>query len=79
MDEREFHVLIKHYFMKSKSPKHVKENLDKYYGKSASLIGTVSDFPRGCFNSDFKIFQNSHMSTNDAEFSGLPVWSLFQQ
>ena len=41
MDEREFRVLIKHYFMKGKSPQEAKEKLDKHYGESAPSIRTV--------------------------------------
>uniref|UniRef100_T1HMH2 Mos1 transposase HTH domain-containing protein n=1 Tax=Rhodnius prolixus TaxID=13249 RepID=T1HMH2_RHOPR len=32
MDEKEFRVLIKHYFMKGKTPQETKEKLDKHYG-----------------------------------------------
>uniref|UniRef100_T1HE74 Mos1 transposase HTH domain-containing protein n=1 Tax=Rhodnius prolixus TaxID=13249 RepID=T1HE74_RHOPR len=35
MDEKEFRVLIKHYFMKGKTPQETKEKLDKHYGDSA--------------------------------------------
>uniref|UniRef100_T1HN64 Mos1 transposase HTH domain-containing protein n=1 Tax=Rhodnius prolixus TaxID=13249 RepID=T1HN64_RHOPR len=48
MDEKEFRVLIKHYFMKSKTPQETKEKLDKHYGDSAPSIRTVI--------SGFKIF-----------------------
>uniref|UniRef100_T1HKC8 HTH_48 domain-containing protein n=2 Tax=Rhodnius prolixus TaxID=13249 RepID=T1HKC8_RHOPR len=41
MDEKEFRVLIKHYFMKGKTPQETKEKLDKHYGDSASSIRTV--------------------------------------
>jgi DNA-binding ferritin-like protein len=41
MDEREFLVLIKHYFMKGKSFQETKEKFDKHYGESAPSIGTV--------------------------------------
>uniref|UniRef100_T1I255 HTH_48 domain-containing protein n=3 Tax=Rhodnius prolixus TaxID=13249 RepID=T1I255_RHOPR len=41
MDEKEFRVLIKHYFMKGKTPEETKEKLDKHYGDSAPSIRTV--------------------------------------
>ena len=59
MDEREFRVLIKHYFMKTK------EKLDKHYGESAPSIRTVYKW--------FQNFWCGHMSTSDAEHSGCPV------
>ncbi|XP_014471304.1 PREDICTED: uncharacterized protein LOC106742650 [Dinoponera quadriceps] len=62
MDEREFRVLVKHYFMKDKSPEKTKEKLDKYYGKSAASIITVYKW--------FQTFQSGHMSTSDAEHFG---------
>jgi transposase len=65
MDEREFHVLIKHYFMKGKLPPETKEKLDKHYGESAPSIRTVYKW--------FNNFRCSHMSTSDAERSGRPV------
>jgi hypothetical protein len=61
MDEREFRVLIKHYFMKGKSPQETKEKLDKHYGKSAHSIRTVYKW--------FQDFRSGHMSTSDAERS----------
>uniref|UniRef100_T1I7T0 HTH_48 domain-containing protein n=1 Tax=Rhodnius prolixus TaxID=13249 RepID=T1I7T0_RHOPR len=41
MDEKEFRVLIKHYFMKGKTPQETKEKLVKHYGDSAPSIRTV--------------------------------------
>uniref|UniRef100_T1HQR4 HTH_48 domain-containing protein n=1 Tax=Rhodnius prolixus TaxID=13249 RepID=T1HQR4_RHOPR len=41
MDEKEFRVLIKHYFMKGKTPQETKEKLDKHYSDSAPSIRTV--------------------------------------
>uniref|UniRef100_T1I830 HTH_48 domain-containing protein n=1 Tax=Rhodnius prolixus TaxID=13249 RepID=T1I830_RHOPR len=41
MDEKEFRVLIKHYFMKGKTPQETKEKLGKHYGDSAPSIRTV--------------------------------------
>uniref|UniRef100_T1HL27 Mos1 transposase HTH domain-containing protein n=1 Tax=Rhodnius prolixus TaxID=13249 RepID=T1HL27_RHOPR len=49
MDEKEFRVLIKHYFMKGKTPQETKEKLDKHYGDSATSIRTV-------YISGYKIF-----------------------
>jgi len=65
MDEREFRVLIKRYFMKGKSPQEAKEKLDKHYGESASLIRMVCKW--------FQNFRSGHMSTSDTEHSGRPV------
>jgi histone-lysine N-methyltransferase SETMAR len=65
MYERECCVLIKHYFMKGKSPQETKEKLDKHYGKSVPLIRTVYKW--------FQIFQSGHMNTSDAKRSGRPV------
>jgi len=48
MDAREFRALIKHYFMKGKSPQETKEKLDKHYGESAPRLEQ--------FISGFKIF-----------------------
>uniref|UniRef100_T1HN77 Mos1 transposase HTH domain-containing protein n=1 Tax=Rhodnius prolixus TaxID=13249 RepID=T1HN77_RHOPR len=48
MDEKEFRVLIKHYFMKGKTPQETKEKLDKHYGDSALRLEQ--------FISGFKIF-----------------------
>ena len=38
---REFRVLIKHHFMKSKSPQETKEMLDKHYSETAPWIRRV--------------------------------------
>jgi transposase len=65
IDEREFRVLIKHYFMKGESPLEIKEKLDKHYGKSAPSIRTVYKW--------FQNFQSGRTSTCDAERSGRPV------
>ncbi|XP_025155966.1 histone-lysine N-methyltransferase SETMAR-like [Harpegnathos saltator] len=65
MDKREFRVLLKHYFIKGKTPKETKEKLDKNYGKSAPSISTVYKW--------FQNFRNGNMSTSDAERSGRPV------
>jgi hypothetical protein len=65
MDEREFCVLIKHYFMKGKSPQETKEKLDKHHGESAPSIRRVYKW--------FKNFRSGHMSTSDAECSGCPL------
>jgi transposase len=65
MDEREFRVLIKHYFMNGKSSHETEEKLDKHYAESAHSIRTV-----------YKWFQNvrcGHMSMSDDESSGRPV------
>uniref|UniRef100_T1HE19 Mos1 transposase HTH domain-containing protein n=1 Tax=Rhodnius prolixus TaxID=13249 RepID=T1HE19_RHOPR len=48
MDEKEFRVLIKHYFMKGKTPQETKEKLDKHYGDSHLRLEQ--------FISGFKIF-----------------------
>jgi len=65
MDEKEFRVLIKHYFMKGKSPQETKEKLDKHYGDSAPSIRTVYKW--------FQNFRSGHMDTSDAKRSGRPV------
>ena len=65
MDEKEFRVLIKHYFMKGKTPQETKEKLDKHYGDSAPSIRTVYKW--------FQNFRSGHMGTSDAERSGRPV------
>jgi hypothetical protein len=62
MDKGEFHVLIKNYFMKGKSPQESKEKLDKHYGESAPSIRMVYKW--------FQNFWRGRMSTNDAELSG---------
>ena len=71
MDEREFRVLIKHYFMKGKSPQKTKEKLEKNYGQSAPSIRTVYKW--------FQNFRSGHMSTTDAERSGRPVEATTQE
>ena len=74
MDEREFRVLIKHYFMKGKSPQETKEKLEKNYGQSAPSIRTVYKW--------FQNFRSGHMSTSDAERSersGRPVEATTQE
>jgi len=48
MDEREFRVLMKHYFMKGKSPQETKEKLEKNY---VNLHLRLEQFING-----FKIF-----------------------
>ena len=63
--KKEFRVLIKHYFMKGKSPQETKEKLDKHYGKSAPSISMVYKW--------FQDFRSGHMSTSDAELSEGPV------
>lgn len=65
MDEREFRVVMKHYFMKGKTAQETKTKLDKHYGGSAPSIRTVYKW--------FGNFWNGHMSTNDAERPGRPV------
>jgi len=65
MDEKEFRVVIKHYFMKGKTPQETKEKLDKHYGDSAPSIRTVYKW--------FQNFRSGHMGTSDAERSGRPV------
>lgn len=65
MDEKEFRVLTKHYFLKDKTPQEAKEKLDKHYGDSAPSIRTVYKW--------FQNFRSGHMGTNDAERSGRPV------
>jgi hypothetical protein len=62
MDKGEFHVLIKNYFKKGKSPHETKEKLDKHYGESAPSIRKVYKW--------FQNFRSGCMSTNDAELSG---------
>uniref|UniRef100_A0A0K2TKK1 Putative LOC101241631 [Hydra vulgaris] n=1 Tax=Lepeophtheirus salmonis TaxID=72036 RepID=A0A0K2TKK1_LEPSM len=61
MEEKEFHVLIKHYFMKGKMPQENKNKLDKHYGDSAPLTRTVCTW--------FKIVRSGHMGTSDAQRS----------
>lgn len=63
MNEKEFRVAIKHYFMKGKTPQETKEKLDKYYGDSAPSIRIVW----------FQNFRSVHMGTSNAERSGRPV------
>lgn len=65
MDEMEFRVVIKHYFMKGKTPQETKEKLDKHYGESAPSIRTVYKW--------FQNFRTGHMGTSDAERSGRPA------
>uniref|UniRef100_A0A0K2SWW6 Histonelysine Nmethyltransferase SETMARlike [Hydra vulgaris] n=1 Tax=Lepeophtheirus salmonis TaxID=72036 RepID=A0A0K2SWW6_LEPSM len=65
MDEKEFRVLIKHYFMKGKTPQETKKKLDKHYGDSAPSIRTVYKWIHN--------FRSGRMDTTDAERSGRPV------
>src|SRR6476469_69453 len=71
MDEREFRVLMKHYFMKGKSPQETKEKLEKTYGQSAPSIRTVYKW--------FQNFRSGHMSTTDAQLSERPVEATTQE
>ena len=41
IDERDFRVLIEHYFIQGRLPHETKEMLDKHYGQSALPIRTV--------------------------------------
>ncbi|CAK9833202.1 Mariner Mos1 transposase [Anthophora retusa] len=65
MDEREFRVVIKHYFLKGKTPQETKNKIDKHYGESAPSIRTIYKW--------FGLFRSGHMSTNDAGRPGRPV------
>lgn len=65
MDEKEFRVVIKHYFLKGKTPQTTKEKLDKHYGESAPSMRTVYKW--------FGNFRSGHMDTCDAERSGRPL------
>ena len=52
MEKSEFHVLIKHYFLRGKTLSETKAKLDKYYSDSAPLYGMVqkwfTEFRCGC-------------------------------
>uniref|UniRef100_A0A0K2TMI9 Histonelysine Nmethyltransferase SETMARlike [Hydra vulgaris] n=1 Tax=Lepeophtheirus salmonis TaxID=72036 RepID=A0A0K2TMI9_LEPSM len=58
-------MLIKHYFMKGKTPQETKKKLDKHFGDSPPSIRTVYKW--------FKNFKSHHMGTSDAKRSGLPA------
>jgi histone-lysine N-methyltransferase SETMAR len=51
MDKKDFRSLIKHYFLRRKTPKETKEKLNKYYGASAPAYSTIcfwmAEFKRG--------------------------------
>ena len=62
MEESEFRVLIKHYFLQGKSIKRTKENLAKYYKESAPSHGMIHKW--------FTEFRCGRISTSDAERPG---------
>lgn len=64
MDESEFRVLIKHYFLRKKNVKETKEKLDKYYGDSAPSISMIKKW--------FTDFRCGRTSTDDIKRSGRP-------
>lgn len=64
MDNTEFRVLIKHYFLRKKTAKETKEKLDKYYGESAPSKSMVCKW--------FSDFKNGRTSAIDEPRSGRP-------
>lgn len=65
MDEKEFRVLIKHYFLKGKTAEVTHKKLHKHYGVCAPAIRTIYKWMGN--------FRRGDMSTADAERSGRPV------
>lgn len=65
MEKSEFRVLIKHYFLKGKTPKETKEKLDKHYGESAP-----SDYMVKYWMAEFK---RGRSGTHDEPRSGRPI------
>ena len=66
MEKSEFHVLIKHYFLREKKTiTETKAKLDKYYGDSAPSISMIKKW--------FTEFRCGRTSTIDAVRSGRPV------
>ena len=64
MEQSEFRVLIKHYYLRGKTAKETKEKLDKYYGNSAPSNTTVKRW--------MQEFKFGRTSTNDEPRSGRP-------
>ena len=62
MEKSQFHVLIKHYFLRGKSIKETEKKLAKYYKKSAPSHGMVHKW--------FNEFRCGHISISDAERPG---------
>ena len=71
MEESEFRVLIKHYFLRGKSIKETEEKLAKYYKESASSHGIVHKW--------FTEFRCGRISTSDAELPGRPKEVTIQE
>ena len=65
MEKSEFRVVIKHYFLKGKTPKETKEKLDKHYGESAP-----SDYMVKYWIAEFK---RGRTSTSDEHRPGRPI------
>lgn len=65
MEKSEFRVVIKHYFLKGKTPKETKECLDKHYGESAP-----SDYMVKYWMAEFK---RGRTDTSDEPRSGRPI------
>ena len=64
MDKNDFRSLIKHYFLRGKTAKEIKEKLDKYYGANAPSDYTVKYW--------FREFRGGRNSTTDEVRSGRP-------
>ncbi len=65
MEQSEFRVLIKHYYLRGKTAKETKEKLDKCYGNSAPSNTTVKRW--------MQEFKFGRTSTNDEPRSGRPL------
>ena len=64
MEKSEFHVLIKHYFLRGKSIKETEKKIAKYYKESAPSHSMIHKW--------FTEFRCGRISTSDAEHPGPP-------
>ena len=71
MEKSEFHVFIKHYFLRGKSIKEIEEKLTRYYKESAPSHGMVHK----CFTE----YCCGRISTSDADRLGRPKKVTFQE
>lgn len=64
-------MVIKHYFLKGKTPQETKEKLGKHYSDPAPSIRTVYKW--------LENFRSSHMGPSDAVHSGRSVQVITQE
>ncbi|GAB0087711.1 uncharacterized protein DMENIID0001_020500 [Sergentomyia squamirostris] len=65
MEKNDFRVLIKHYFLRGKSPMETKEKLVKYYGENSPSTRMIYKW--------FSEFRCGRTDTKDAARPGRPI------